>query len=151
MKPLKNACLFLACASLLIGQFGCATTEKVANTVLSSAQFDGNALKTDKAIKAEALALIARAKNHAPYTDVAADVDKLMAKVDQAIATEQGRPKNAPTVAQWKKIKTQLSSLFNLWKSKGSVSPAFADDAGSQIGGLFDILIKTENDKPKQS
>jgi ribosome-associated translation inhibitor RaiA len=148
MKPLKNPCLILACASLLIGQFGCGTT---ASVVLSSAQFDSSAFKTDKAIKTEALALIARAKNRAPYTDVAAAVDQLMTKVDQAIAAEQGRPKNAPTVAQWKKIKAQLSSLFNLWKSKGSLSPAFVEDAGSQIGGLFDILIKTENDKPKQS
>jgi hypothetical protein len=148
MKPLKNVCVVLACASLLLGQFGCETT---ASAVLSSAQFDSSAYKTDKEIKAEAVALIARAKNHTPYTDVAADVDQLMTKVDQAIATEQKRPKNDPTVAQWKKIKTQLSNTFNLWKSKGSCSPAFAEDIGSQIGGLFDILIKTENDKPKQA
>ena len=147
MKSLRNACVALACASLLVGQFGCETT----STVLSSTQFSDSALKTDKEIKAEALALIDRAKNHAPYTDAAADVDQLMTKVDQAISTEQGRPKNAPTVAQWKKIKSQLTSLFALWKKQGSCSPAFAADARSQVGSLFDILINTENDKRKQA
>lgn len=147
MKPLKNACVTLACASLLIGQFGCGTT----SSVLSSTQFSESALRTDKEIKAEALALIDRAKNRAPYTDAAADVNQLMTKVDQATSTEQGRPKNAPTVAQWKKIKSELTGLFALWKKQGSCSPAFAEDAKSQVGSLFDILIKTENDKRQQA
>jgi hypothetical protein len=147
MKPLKNACLALACASLLFGQFSCKTAE----SVLSSAQFSQTAYNTDKAIKAEALALIARAKGRAPYSGVTADVEQLTMKIDQAIGTEQGRTKNGPTVGQWKKIKAQLSSLFDMWKTKGSLSPAFVDDANSQVGGLFDILIKTENDKRTHS
>ena len=147
MKPLKNVCSALACLFLLIGQFGCGTTANV----LSSADFSASALKTDKDIKAQSLALIDRARNRAPYAGVAADVDQLMTKVDAAISAEQPRPKNAPTVAQWNKIKSQLTNLFALWKKQGSLSPAFADDAKSQIGSLFDILINTENDKRKQS
>lgn len=150
MKPLKNACVVVACASLLIGQFGCGTTEKVTNAVVSSVRFDSSALKRDTETKKDALALIARAKSGTSYTDATADADKLMAKVDQAISTEQGRPKNGPTIAQWNKIKTRLGKFTNLWKSKGSLSPTFAEDAESAVGGLFDILIKTENDKPKQ-
>ncbi len=133
--------------SLLLGQFGCGTT----SSVLSSTEFSESALKTDKDIKAQSLALIDRAKNSAPYSGAAADVDQLMAKVDAAISTEQGRTKNAPTVGQWKKIRTQLSSLFGMWKTKGTLSPAFVDNAKSQVGSLFDILINTENDKRKQS
>jgi hypothetical protein len=147
MRPLKKTCVVLACASLLFGQSGCKTTE----TLLSSTQFSESAYNTDKEIKAQSLALIDRAKNRAPYTGVATDVDTLMAKIDQTIGAEQKRTKNAPTVSQWKKVKSQLSSLFNLWKTKGSCSPAFAEDAKSQIGGLFDILIKTENDKRTRS
>lgn len=147
MKPLKNACLALACASLLVGQFGCKTTENL----LSSTQFSQTAYDADKAIKAESLALIARAKDRAPYSGVAADVEQLMMKVDQAISTEQGRTKNEPTLAQWKKIKKQLSTLFDMWKTKGSWSPAFVEDASSQVSNLFDILIKTENDKRTHS
>ena len=146
MKPLKNGCVILALAALLFGQFACKTTENL----LSSTQFSQSAYDTDKTIKADALALIDRAKNRAPYTGVAAEVDQLMAKVDQAISSEQARAQNGPTVAQWKKIKAQLSSLFDLWKTKGSYPPGFTDDARSQVSSLFDILIRTENDKRKQ-
>jgi len=147
MKAFKNVCIVFACASLLFGQFGCSSTA----SVLSSTQFSESAYKTDQAIKADSLALIGRAKNRAPYSGVATDVDQLMMKIDQDIGTEQGRAKNGPTVAQWKKIKAQLGALFDMWKTKGSLSPAFADDAGSQVSGLFDILIKTENDKRTRS
>jgi hypothetical protein len=147
MRPLKNACAVLACASLFFGQFGCSTT----SSLLSSTQFSESAYKTDKEIKADALALIDRAKGRAPYTGAAAEVDQLMKKIDQAIDSEQGRTKNGPTVAQWKKVKAQLSSLFGMWKTKGTLSPAFVDEARPQMGGLFDILIKTENDKRTHS
>ena len=147
MKPFKNFCVVLACASLLLGQFGC----KTINTLTTSTEFSQSALNTDTQLKAASLALIDRAKNKAPYTGVATDVDALMAKVDGAIAAEQKRTKNAPTIAQWKKVKEQLTSLFALWKSKGTLSPAFVDNARKQVGNLFDILINTENDKRASS
>lgn len=143
MRSLKTTCVVLACASLLFGQFGCKTTE----SMLSSTQFSQSAYNTDKEIKADALALVDRAKNRAPYSGVATDADQLMQKVDQAISSEQGRTKNAPTVGQWKKIKAQLSSFFEMWKTKGALSPAFVEDAKTQVGSLFDILIKTEDAK----
>jgi hypothetical protein len=144
MKPFKNICVVLACASLLVGQFSC-------ETITSSTTFSPSALATDTELKADSLALIDRAKNKAPYTGVATDVDALMAKVDSAIAAEQRRTKNTPTIAQWKKIKEELTSLFALWKSKGTLSPAFVDNARKQVGNLFDILINTENDKRASS
>lgn len=143
MRPLKITCAVLACALLLFGQFGCKTTE----SLLSSTQFSQSAYNTDKEIKTDSLALVDRAKNRAPYSGVATDVDQLMQKVDQAISSEQGRTKNAPTVGQWKKIKAQLSSFFEMWKTKGALSPAFVEDAKTQVGSLFDILIKTEDAK----
>lgn len=147
MRPLKSICVFLACASLVLGQFGCKTTE----TLLSSTQFSDSAYNTDKRLKADSLALIDRAKNKAPYDSVAEDVNGLMNKIDETIATEQQRKKNTPTVAQWKKIKAKLTSLFSMWKGKGTLSPAFVDDARTQVGSLFDILINTENDKRARS
>lgn len=143
MRPLKHLFVVFACASLLLGQFGCKTTE----SLLASTQFSDTAYNTDKKLKADSLALIDRAKNQAPYNSVAEDVNGLMNKIDATIATEQQRTKNAPTVAQWKKIKAQLTSLFNMWKTKGKLSPAFVDDAREQVSSLFDILINTENDK----
>jgi hypothetical protein len=147
MKPFKNACVLLACGSLLFGSFGCKTTE----TLLSSTQFSQSAYNTDKALKAEAVALVARAKDRAPYSGVATDVDELLMKIDQAIGTEEGRTKNGPTLAQWKKIKKQLSTFFEMWKAKESCSPAFVENASSQVSTLFDILIKTEDGKRTHS
>lgn len=147
MRPLKILCAVLACATLFFGQAGCSTTE----SLLSSTQFSQSAYNTDKEIKADALALVDRAKNRAPYSGVAADADQLMQKVDQAISSEQSRTKNAPTVGQWKKIKSQLSGFFEMWKTKGSLPPAFVEDAATQFGSLFDILIKTEDAKRQRS
>lgn len=147
MRPLRPLCVALACGSLLFGQFGCGTT----GSLLSSTQFSDTAYNTDKRLKDDSLALIDKAKNKTPYKSVDEDVNGLMNKIDETIATEQQRTKNAPTVAQWKKIKAQLTSLFNLWKSKGTLSPAFIDDARAEVSGLFDILIKTENDKRARS
>lgn len=147
MKPFKNIWVVLACASLLLGQFGCKTTENL----LSSTQFSQTAYDTDKQLKTDALALIDRAKNKAPYDSVAEDVNGLMNKIDATIATEQQRTKNVPTVAQWKKIKARLTSFFDLWKTKGTLSPAFVDDARGSVTTLFDILINTENDKRARS
>jgi hypothetical protein len=143
MRSLKNICAVLACASLLFGPLGCKTTE----VLTSSTQFSQSAYNTDKQIKADALALLDRAQGSAPYTGAAADVDKLMQKIDAAISSEQARKSNSPTVKQWQKVKTQLSSLFDMWKSKGSLLPALVKDAKTQVSALFDDLIATENDK----
>ena len=142
MRPFKNLWIVLACTLLGLGQSGCDTTK-----ILVSTQFSASAYNTDKQLKADSLALINRAKNNTPYTTVAADVDALNTKIDSAITAEQAREKNAPTVAQWKKIKARLTSLFDMWKSKGTLSPAFVDEARTQVAALYDILINTENDK----
>jgi len=70
-----------------------------------------------------------------------------MQKIDNAIGAEKSRTKNAPTVAQWETIKSQLSHFFDLWKTKGTLSPAFVEEGKNQVSGLFDTLIRTEEDK----
>jgi hypothetical protein len=145
MRLLKNTCVVLTSAALLFGQFGCPSTKDL----LATTQFSQSALSTDKKLKADSLALFDRARNRAPYSGVAADVDQLMQKIDRAIANEELRKKNVPTIEQWKKIKTQLSQLFDQWKTKGSFSPAFVDQYKTQITEMFDPLIKTEEDKRK--
>ena len=146
-RSLKTAYLILACAWLLVGQSGC----QQLGSLFSSTQFSQSAYDRDQEIKDKALALIGRAKERAPYAGVAADVDQLMQKIDSAISTEQGRKRNLPTVEQWKRVKTQLSHFFDLWKTKGTLSPVFVEDAKKQTSDLFDTLIKTEADKRRRS
>src|SRR5207245_10789331 len=101
----------------------------------------------DKALKDESPALIDKAKGRTSYSSLAADVEALMQNIDSAISAEKARTKNDLTVAQWQTIKSQLSHFFDLWKTKGTLSPAFVDEGKNQVSGLFDTLIRTEEDK----
>lgn len=135
--------LSLAGFAFLFGFSSCET----AGNLVSSTHFSQNAYDTDKEFKDDSLALIDKAKGRTSYSSVAADVATLMQKIDNAIGVEKGRTKNAPTIAQWQTIKSQLSHFFDLWKTKGTLSPAFVDEGKTQIGSLFDTLIRTEEDK----
>jgi hypothetical protein len=133
----------LAGFSLLFGFSSCET----ATNLVSSTHFSQNAYDTDKELKDESLALIGKATNRAPYSNVAADVAALMQKIDNAIGAEKSRTKNEATIAQWQTIRSQLSHFFDLWKKKGALSPAFVDEGKKQVSTLFDTLIATEGDK----
>jgi hypothetical protein len=144
MKSFRNVALVIGCVTLLLSQTGC----EVLKPALTSTKFSQSAYDNDKAVKTQALAVIDRAKNRAAYSTASAEVDKLMAKVDSSIASEQSRTKSGPTVEQWTKIKGQLSDVFTLWK-KGPLSPAYVTGIKGQVSKQFDILIKTEEDKPR--
>ncbi len=126
--------------------FGFSSCETAANFV-SSTHFSQNAYDTDKELKDKSLALIDKAKHRTRYPSVAANVDALMLEIDNAIGAEQGRTKNAPTILEWQKLRSQLSHFFDLWKKKGTLSSAFVDEGKEQVSGLFDTLIRTEEDK----
>ena len=134
--------LSLAGCLLLFGFSGCETTA----TLVSSTHFNQTAYDSDKQLKDESLALIEKAKDRTAYSSVADKVAALMQKVDSAIGAKNAT-KNAPTVAQWQTIKSQLSHFFNLWKTKGTLSPAFVDEGEKQVTTLFDTLIATEETK----
>jgi hypothetical protein len=135
--------LSLAGFSLLFGFSSCETAANLA----SSTHCSQNAYDTDKQLKDESLALIDKAKDRTSYSSVGDNVAALMQKIDNAIGAEKGRTKNAPTVAQWETIKSQLSHFFDLWKTKGTLSSGFVDEGKNQVSGLFDTLIRTEEDK----
>jgi hypothetical protein len=135
--------LSLAGLQLVLGFSGCQTAE----TLVSSTHFSQNADDTDKQLKNESLALIDKAKDRAGYSSAADDVTALMKNIDSAIEVEKTRTKNTPTIEQWQSIRSQLSQFFNLWKTKGTLSPAFVDESKKQVSTLFDTLIATEEDK----
>jgi hypothetical protein len=147
MKRFRQHSSYLAVSlagfSMLFGFCSCETTANL----LSTTHFSQNAYDTDKELRDESLALIGKAKNRTRYSKVQGKVEALMQKIDSAIAAEKARTKNAPTVAQWETIKSQLSHFFDLWRTKGTLSPAFVDEGKQQVSGLFDTLIRTEEDK----
>jgi hypothetical protein len=133
----------LAGFSMLFGFSSCET----AGNLLSTTHFSQSAYDTDKELRDESLALIDKAKHRTRYSKVAGKIEALMQKIDNAIGAEKGRTKNAHTIAQWETIKSQLSHFFDLWKTKGTLSPALVDEGKNQVSGLFDTLIRTEEDK----
>ncbi len=147
MKRFRKHSAWLAVSlggfSMLFGFSSCET----AGNLLSTTHFSQSAYDTDKELRDESLALIDKAKHRTRYSKVAGKIEALMQKIDNAIGAEKGRTKNAPTVAQWETIKSQLSHFFDLWKTKGTLSPAFVDEGKNQVSGLFDTLIRTEEDK----
>ena len=142
-KHSASLAVSLAGFSMLFGFTSCET----AGNLLSTTHFSQSAYDTDKELRDESLALIDKAKHQTRYSKVAGKVEALMQKIDNAIGAEKGRTKNAPTVAQWETIKSQLSHFFDLWKTKGTLSPAFVDEGKKQVSGLFDTLIRTVEDK----
>jgi hypothetical protein len=126
--------------------FGFSSCQTAAN-LLSSTHFSQTAYDTDRELRDESLALIDKAKHRTRYSKVAGKIEAVMQKIDDAIGAERGRTKNDSTVAQWETIKSQLSHFFDLWKTKGTLSPTFADQGKNQVSGLFDTLIRTEEDK----
>lgn len=82
----------LAGFSMLFGFSSCET----AGNLLSTTQFSQSAYDTDKELRDESLALIDKAKHRTRYSKVAGKIEALMQKIDNAIAAEKGRTKNAP-------------------------------------------------------
>src|SRR5690349_6022880 len=97
----------------LLSLFSLSSCESVGNLV-STTQFSQTAYDTDKALRDESLSLIDKGKSRTRYSKVSGKIDALMRKIDDAIASEKGRTKNTPTVAQWETIKSQLSHFFDL-------------------------------------
>jgi hypothetical protein len=147
MKGFRQDSAWLAVSLAgLLALFGFSSCESVGNFV-STTQFSQSAYDTDKQLRDESLTLIAKAKSRTRYSKVAGKAEAFMQKIDDAIVTEKGRTKNAPTVAQWETIKSQLGHFFDLWKTKGTLSPAFIGEASNQVSTLFETLIRTEEDK----
>ena len=130
-------------AALIISLTGC----QVTRDFFATAQYSDSAYQTAKSVKEKSLALINKARGRADYARFAKEDEKLMEQFDSAIASEQQRVKNRPSVEQWKSVKAEMRKFLDLWKTKGKLSPAFVDEQKEQVDKHFEILIKTEQEK----
>jgi hypothetical protein len=145
MKPLlqKYSGLLALCAALLVLETGC----KVWDSITTTSRFSESAYQTAKSVKEKSLALMDKAKGRAAYAGFAKDDASLMQQFDSAIASEQKRPKNQPSVEQWRTVRNEMRRFLDLWKKKEKVSPAFVEDEKKQVEKSFDVLIQTEQGK----
>jgi hypothetical protein len=145
MKPLlKNyAGLLALCAAFLILETGC----KNLGDVFSSNRYSDTAYQTAKSVQEKSLALIDKAQGRAAYAAFEKEDTALMQQFDSAIAAEQKRSKNQPTIEQWRTVKNQMRRFLDLWKKKEKLSPAFVMQEKKQVEKTFDTLLKTEQEK----
>ncbi len=145
MKPsLKNYTSVLAvCAAFLTLETGC----KAMGNLFSTTRYSESSYETAKLVKEKSLALIDKARARAAYAAFAKEDVSLMKDFDSAIASEQRRQKNEPTVAQWQTVKAEMRRFLDLWKKKEKLSPAFVDQEKKQVEKSFDTLLKTEQEK----
>jgi hypothetical protein len=130
-------------AAVLISMTGCQTVENF----FATAQYSESAYQTAKSVKEKSLALIDKARDRADYAAFVKEDAQLMEQFDSAIASEQRRPKNRPSVEQWKTMKAEMRRFLDLWKTKGKLSPAYIDQQKPLVEKHFETLIKTEQEK----
>lgn len=113
------------------------------------ATFDLGALQRAETLRAQSLALIAKAGE--PYDSRSADVEALLAGVRaerNAAALVQG---NGSVVQQWDTILAAngpyLGGVLARWRAAGTLSEVFRTEAAGQVRAAFDALIDIEKAK----
>ena len=146
MKPTqsnKYGLILAFGAAIIISVTGC----QVVGNFFATARYSDTAYQTAKSVKEKSLALIDKARDRADYADFMKQDAQLMEQFDSAIASEQQRAKNRPSVEQWKAMKAEMRRFLDLWKTKGKLSPAFVDQQKPLMEKHFETLIKTEQEK----
>lgn len=115
--------------------------------LLSCCPFNQKALDLAETCKEESVSLMRRAPE--PYTSHAAEVERQLAKIDEAIEHNEGRPCGT-IVNMWKSIRDDeggIVSFLKLWEDEGTLHPETIELFVSKIEIHYDEIIKTENDK----
>lgn len=113
------------------------------------APFDMAALQRAESLRAQSLALIARADQ--PFDSRAADVEALLsaARAERDAAAQV--PGNESVVQQWDTILAAdgpyLGGILARWQAAGTLGAVFRTEAAGRVGAAFDALIDTEKAK----
>lgn len=102
--------------------------------------------------KQEALSLVDRSDT--PYKDSEDKIIDLKNEMAKMVEYERGKDKNELTLKMWELISSDdhlMGSYLELWEEKGSLSPAFKNEAKPQIEKAFDLMIQFEEQKDKTS
>ena len=100
-------------------------------------------------LKTDTLALLDSAGD--PYADHAAQADALTARIEAAASVAAGTPQNALAARQWAVLRDPDRALYGgaikLWRTQGTLGPAFRDQKKIQIGRAFDYILCLEANK----
>lgn len=102
--------------------------------------------------KLDAISLIE--KSDTPYNDLEVQITALKNQMEKMVIYEKGKDKNQLTTKMWELIssdKNLMGSYLKLWEEKGSLNPAFKEEAKPQIEEAFNLMIFYEEKKDKKS
>lgn len=115
----------------------------------ASAIYDATAYKQATDLKAEAVTLAEKAVE--PASDHLDEIQELRLELRKALEYEKGRARNEITTRMWEVMidpdRHLLGGFLQRWETSGTLSPAFVDEAGEQIGDAFDQIIGLEAGK----
>lgn len=102
-------------------------------------------------LKVESSSLMAKATE--PYLQHQAAAESLILDAYKAREYARGRPKNDESIQQWDIMLNptghMLGGFMERWKAQGGLSPAFVQEARSQVEKGFDQIIALESGKSK--
>jgi hypothetical protein len=113
--------------------------------------FDQYAYAQGTALKVDALKIMDKATES--FTSQQAAIDEVTTRIEKAYEYEKHRPKNAITVKMWEIVKNPDRNLFGgfikRWKEKSTLSATFINEAKTQVGEAFDMIVELESEKIK--
>jgi len=102
--------------------------------------------------KLDAISLID--KSDTPYDDSEVQITNLKNQMEKMVIYEKGKAKNELTQKMWQLIssdKNLMGSYLKLWEEKGSLNPAFKEEAKPQIEEAFNLMIFYEEKKDRKA
>ncbi len=115
--------------------------------------FDATSLSNMKNLKLDAVKLMGLATGQ--YSANEAAVTALTGKLNDQLDYEKGRGDNNKKTVEMLSLlmnpdKNLLGGFLKRWKSAGSLSSAFVNEAKNQVSSNFDKIINLENNKRKK-
>ncbi|MEJ8572175.1 hypothetical protein [Microbaculum marinum] len=112
-------------------------------------EYSAVAYKNATDLKVESLELISESTDS--YSQHSLQAKDLTENLDKAYEYANGLPHNEVTAEMWWKIKSPDQPLVGgylaLWRTRGKVTPALADEYQTQVAEAFDYLICLEANK----
>lgn len=122
-------------------------------SLLKTAIYDQYTYEKTTTLKVEALYLMSNADSS--FINYKQDIDQLKINLEKVAEYEKNKPNNEITYEMIRLIQNQeknlLGGFLKRWEEKDKLSVAFIEESKIQVEEAFDLLIKYELDKNKDS
>ena len=122
-------------------------------SAIRMAPFDQYSYQQAISLKVESTELLDQATG--PYADHEEEVNELLKEVAKMLEYEKNKEDNNITFRMWEILADEernlLAGLLLKWKEDGQLNEFFRDEAVGQVQEAFDLIIKFEAKKDKES